>query len=570
MDMVQANGRGPERALHYDRVSTVLQAKGGYSGGPQGFQLDLCRAHSERRGYRVIGEKHDVDSGAKFNIRELMEALEMAKRRELDVLVVAESGRFARNNEKRILLEIEFRKHGVRIEYTNRPVDDTSEGRLMGNILGAFDEWEREKIAWRLGHGKAKKARLGRFVGNGGRVPYGYVARSELDAVKKRAIIVGLQVDPLAADWVRTIFGWALDASILDIAGRLNVAGAPPAGRAARWSFSTVYSILSNSAYKGTARYGRESGKRADTETGEPIAVPALVTERAWARVQLALGERRVTRRGRGARADDRYELRGFLACGHCGGVLSAGGHPDGKRYYRCLRGAGDVARKLGRERCTLQQVEARGVEERAWGHLVGLLLDADALRRGLEMARAEHAAGRRVLEARLEIVRAELAKQERRRRRALEELLDVERDDERYADLDAAAGFAERAGRNHRASEAEVLGELAALPGVSAEEADFLEGFAARVRAGLAEATEGSGAERRRVFELLRLRGTVRYAEGDGPRVGRWAADWTAWAPLRAGVEHAHSDGGMFMLQLLCATDGGDPVVRLRREALP
>ena len=62
------------RALLYDRVSTVRQAQGGYSGGKQGFQIDLCRAHSERKGYAVVGHRTDVDSGAKWHIDGLMDA----------------------------------------------------------------------------------------------------------------------------------------------------------------------------------------------------------------------------------------------------------------------------------------------------------------------------------------------------------------------------------------------------------------------------------------------------------------------------------------------------------------
>src|SRR5215210_6469489 len=162
------------RALLYDRVSTANQAKSGYSSGQEGFQIDLCRAHAERKGYAVTGSRTDVDSGAKWDVDGLLDAIEMAKRGEYNILVVADSGRFARNLAKKLVYEGELRRHGVRVEYTNLPVDDTAEGRLVANMFGAYDEYEREKITWRLTNGRLAKARQGHYVGNGGTAPYGY------------------------------------------------------------------------------------------------------------------------------------------------------------------------------------------------------------------------------------------------------------------------------------------------------------------------------------------------------------------------------------------------------------
>src|SRR5207253_4809974 len=140
----------------------------------QGFQVDLCRAHAERKGYAVVATRTDVDSGAKWEVDGLLEAVNLAKQGELDVLVVADSGRFARNLAKKLVYEGEFRRHGVRVEYTNLPVDDSAEGRLISNMFGAYDEYEREKIAWRFSNGRINKAKQGRYIGNGGVAPFGY------------------------------------------------------------------------------------------------------------------------------------------------------------------------------------------------------------------------------------------------------------------------------------------------------------------------------------------------------------------------------------------------------------
>ena len=77
----------PLRALLYDRVSTVVQARSGYSGGADGFQLDRCRDYAAARDWVVVGTLTDTDSGAKWEIDGVMQALERAKRGEYEVLV---------------------------------------------------------------------------------------------------------------------------------------------------------------------------------------------------------------------------------------------------------------------------------------------------------------------------------------------------------------------------------------------------------------------------------------------------------------------------------------------------
>src|SRR5262249_49410975 len=154
----------PERALLYDRVSTAKQAAQGYSIGAEGFQIDLCTGYAERKGYVVVGTRTDVDSGAKWEVDGLLDAIELAKKGGYDVLVVADSGRFARNLAKKLVYEAELRRAGVRVEYTNLPVDNSAEGRFISNVFGAYDEYEREKLNWRLTNGRMNKAKRGRYV----------------------------------------------------------------------------------------------------------------------------------------------------------------------------------------------------------------------------------------------------------------------------------------------------------------------------------------------------------------------------------------------------------------------
>ncbi len=99
--------------------------------------------------------------------------LEAARRNEFHVLIVPDFDRFARSLTKRLVLEEQLRKYGVRVVYQRVPLEDTPEGRLLKNQLFSFAEYEREKIALRTMMGRQRKAQTGMVVG-GGDPPYGY------------------------------------------------------------------------------------------------------------------------------------------------------------------------------------------------------------------------------------------------------------------------------------------------------------------------------------------------------------------------------------------------------------
>lgn len=539
------------RALLYDRVSTLTQARTGYSGGAEGFQLDLCRAHSERKGYAVIGHKTDVDSGAKWDVAGLIGAIEMAKRGEFDVLVVADSGRFARSLAKKLVYEGDLRRHGVRVEYTNLPVDDTAEGRLVANMFGAYDEYEREKIAWRLGNGRLNKAKRGQYIGNGGRAPYGYRLTRRFDQAKQRYFVVGLEEDSESADVVRRVFREALTLSATDIALRLTAAAIPTATGRGRWSSISVYHVLVNPTYKGEALYSR-GGNRFRPREGEGIAipVPALVSPSEWDAVQAAMTDRRSARRGRQPAESDPFELRGLLHCHHCGGLLSTGEY--GPRYYLCLRHDASHARKNGWQPCPLPIVNAEAIEREVWRCVVEALEDPDRLRRGMEEHRASSgSAARQAWQDRIDVLDAELAKHTRLLANAAREKLPLDTDDPRYEQWDQLEAQEARTLKRLREERATLVGRADALA-LSEQQLATLERFAAKVRKGARKATP---ADRREFYRsLLRLKATLRLDREHGVKIGRKGRFAIAWDSL---VPLTDSASGTLKVQALSVEEG-------------
>ena len=528
------------RALLYDRVSTLHQARSGHSGGADGFQLDRCRAYADTRRFACVGELTDVDSGAEWNIDGIMQALERAKRREYDVLIVSDTSRFARNLAKKTVYEAELRRYGVTVVYLNLPVNDGPEGRFISNVFGALDELERERISWRTQQGKLMKARKGQVVG-GGPAPYGHQYVTAWDETKRKDVPIGLAPKPETAEIVRRLYHDLVFWSAIDLARKLTDEGVPtPTGKSRRWGNSTIRRILMSPVHKGEWHYD-----------GIAVPVPPLVDVRTWEDAQVLLAERSRARRGRDPECDALYELRGLLTCGHCGGAISTSsnttgrGQPHRQRVYVCLRHQPRRARDAGWDVCRLPMFlasagangegstrrEMVGIEDHAWDLVASIMLDAARLQAELNRLSSQHADAHGERAQRLKILDGEIASHERTLRRASEEKLKVDDDDARYSIYDDAERREAETVRRLRVER----DRFSALPtpGMNDDEAAALTQAAADVRAGIEHA---GPADRRRVYQILRLRGKVFHDPERGVPIGyrgRFRIEWDALISL-------------------------------------
>lgn len=557
----------PLRAILYDRVSTKNQARSGYSGGADGFQLDRCRAYAEGRGWSVVGTLTDVGSGANWFLPGLLEAVERAKRHEYDVLVVSDTSRFARDLGKKIMFERNLAECGVKVAYTtlpDMPVDNTPDTKLINDIMqslyGSFDAHDRDKRTWATSQGRLKKAQTGSVVGNGP-APYGYVYDTEWNETRKKLVTIGLKPNPDTAPVVQRLYRSIVHASSMELAQQLNRDGVP-APRGGRWPRTAPRRILLNPAYKGAWHFG-----------DVVVPVPALVDESTWNEAQRLLHKRHGVSRGRDPEQADVWELRGMLTCGHCGGLLSTNSNPSAtasgwlrgkQRRYVCARrfpsrtqgAVCDLPPLLAADErisdtANDRRVALDGIEELAWELVTDLLFDPERLRAELDRVAAQHAEARGQHQSDLAILDAEISKQERLLRRASEEKLKVEPDDERYviyqdAELRTAAVLKRlRTERDAYAAQA--------VAGLSDDEMAVLERTANEFLTGIEEADASA---RRRVYQLLRLRARVFNDPADGVRVGRDARVRVVWESeipvgavtslLKHGAGHTSQGSGL------------------------
>ena len=201
-----------DRAVLYARVSGDDRGKDGRN--PQG-QLDMGREYAEEHGYLTVTALHEDDrgaSGAAFELPQLKRILDMAGKRQFEVLVVREIDRLSRNLAKQLIVEEELRRAGVRIEYVLGAYPAWPEGDLMKNIRASVAEYERLKIGERMLRGKALKVNAGSIMMNGRRT-FGYevVEVPMNEAQPNGAKRYTLKPFEPEGDTVRLIFQWYVD-----------------------------------------------------------------------------------------------------------------------------------------------------------------------------------------------------------------------------------------------------------------------------------------------------------------------------------------------------------------------
>ena len=167
----------------------------------------------------------------------------------------------------------------------------------------------------------------------GSRAPFGYRRVKVSDGGKERPTLeVGLATAPV----VKEVFESSLRGNGLkEICRALNDRGVTNRGK--RWYKGTLYYLLTNEAYTGTAEWGRSSkGEKAQDPVRVEGSWPALVTRELFNSVQRAMRDRASPLR-RPGRVGSKFLLSGLLECGLCGKPYSGQGAKSGKfAYYIC------------------------------------------------------------------------------------------------------------------------------------------------------------------------------------------------------------------------------------------
>ena len=396
------------RVALYARVSSEQQAEAGTIDS----QIAALQERIVQDGYQVSKDLIFVDegySGASL-IRPALERLrDEVARNSIDRLYGLSPDRLSRKYAYQVVLIEEFRKAGIEVVFFNRTVGETPEDNLLLQMQGMIAEYERAQILERSRRGKRHSAQCGEVKVLSG-APYGYRYISKQDGGGQAQY----EVVPEQAQIVRQIFnGVGIErASLGEVQRRLKQAGiASPKGKTS-WDRTTLWGILKNPAYQGTAAFGKTRSaplrprlraqrgrllqpRRAVSTFDRPVSewtlipVPALVDPDLFEAVQTQLQENR--ERARQSQRGARYLLQGLLVCAQCGYAYygkpvsqkSAKGKPRDYAYYRCI---GSDAYRFGGERiCDNLQVRTDLLEQTVWREVCDLLQDQQRLQQEYE-----------------------------------------------------------------------------------------------------------------------------------------------------------------------------------------
>src|SRR5437764_9334163 len=370
-------------------------------------QIADLRTRIAATGVALPAELEFVDNGysGATLIRPALERLrDVTAAGGIDQVYVHCPDRLARNYAHQVLLLEEFIRAGVEVNCLNREVGQTPEDQLLLQVQGRIAEYERAKILERSRRGKRHAAQSGKVSVLSG-APYGYRYISKHDADGEARFDVLLE----EARVVRQVFTWVGQdrCSIGEVCRRLNAAKEKTRTGKTVWDRTTVWDMLKNPAYKGSAAFGKTrveplrprlraqrrrpmQPKRAVSTQDVPqekwmsIPVPALVDEALFEAVQEQLQENQ--QRARIGQRGARYLLQGLLVCACCGYAYygkpispsARKGNPHSYAYYRCI--GSDAYRFGGVRLCWNKQLRTDLVDEAVWNEVCKLLEEPSRL----------------------------------------------------------------------------------------------------------------------------------------------------------------------------------------------
>ena len=407
------------RVAIYARVSGKSQAKEDTIAS----QLEAVERRIAEEALVCDPELRFLDDGVSGSIlvRPGLERLrDQAAAGAIDRLYVLDPDRLSRKYAYQVLFLEELDRCGVEVVFLRNPPGRGPEENLLVQVQGMIAEYERAKIMERCRRGKQHAARRGSVNVLAG-APYGYryIGKHEGGGEARYQVVAE------EARVVRKIFEWVGQerCSIGEVRRRLNAEGVPTRTGKSVWDRSVIWAVLRNTAYKGTAAFGktgqgglkpqrlrpqrgrpehpRRPASRVDTSSKDQILidVPGLVSVDLFGAVQAQLEENRQRRRDRPGRGS--YLLQGLVVCKRCGygcygkptsRASAKGGGKVPYAYYRCT--GSDAYRFGGQRLCWNKQIRTDVLDAAVWEDVRQLLSEPERVQAEYERRLQREEAG--------------------------------------------------------------------------------------------------------------------------------------------------------------------------------
>ena len=187
------------RALLYARVSTADKGQDWQA------QIEELRQVARQRGWAVVGEFHDMTSGARALRPGLCEAMKWCRAGGIDIFAAVATDRVARSVRNLLDLVDELEALGCKLSATREGALDatTPQGRAFLQVRAVFAELERNLTSERVREGLAVRRARGVRLG---RPPSG---RYDDVAKVRKARAGGASWSTITARFGGTNWGWA-------------------------------------------------------------------------------------------------------------------------------------------------------------------------------------------------------------------------------------------------------------------------------------------------------------------------------------------------------------------------
>jgi site-specific DNA recombinase len=307
-----------------------------------GFVLDKDKIYRDDGWTGTLLERPDLD-----RLRQ------DARDEKIDMLYFYDRGRIARKFVYQAVVLDELQQLGIECISLKDINGSSPEQQLMGNVFGAFHEYERLKISERMRLGKMRKVRdNGKLLGYNPK--YGYIYHPRIKGTNGKDGY--LSIDEKEAEVVNYIFEWFIESqSIREVIRRLHSNGIPPKKQmSSTWTKGPIVRMLRDSTYIGKHYYNKTEA----VETKKPrdpaqkyrrvkknsriqrpkeewllVEVPRIINDELFSKAQILL-DNNVKFAKRNNKKNE-YLLTGIVNC-ECGKPRTGDPASNGSTYYRC------------------------------------------------------------------------------------------------------------------------------------------------------------------------------------------------------------------------------------------
>ena len=442
----------PKNAAIYARVSSQRQKEEDTIDS----QVDALRQHAKQEGYSIPNQWVFLDegvSGKSLHRPALDELRDMLRTEPLEAVFIYAPDRLARSYPYQLILLEEFRKHGVRVCFLKgAPEGNTPEAVMFNHFQGIFAEYERGLILDRSRRGRIHKAKQGDPAVLPS-IAYGYRR-------VKNGRTTSVEVVDEHASVVKEVFRLYVyeKMPLMVIARELSEKGIKTPNGHSTWDMSTIRDFLKNTAYTGTAYFGKTercdgipdrirhhgSGKyiqakyarnKLPEERWIPINVPAIVSENDF---ELAQEQIRKNKEHASRNTQKPSLLQGLIICGECGCPFYKRfrKHKDShKGHYYCRS---HVDKRL--KKCENGLISQPELDSLVYNEVINLLQNPSLIQQELSR-RAKEASNGEDIERQVILYKKELAKISEERDRLLDayqsDVVDIKELKKRNQNLD-------------------------------------------------------------------------------------------------------------------------------------